>query len=44
MMEGLAETLRVAAAPPPPDGNRDRAAWAKFATDLRTDPGAELEG
>jgi len=44
MVEGFSETLRLAAAPPAPDGADDRLAWAKFAAALRADAGAELEG
>jgi hypothetical protein len=42
MVEAFSETLRLAAAPPAPDGADDRLAWAKFALALRTDAGAEL--
>jgi hypothetical protein len=42
--EELSNTLTAAAAPPAPDGADYRAAWLKFATDLRTDAGAEFEG
>lgn len=44
MMEAFSETLRLAAAPPAPDGVGYRAAWLKFATDLRTDPATEFKG
>jgi hypothetical protein len=43
MMEAFSETLRLAAAPPAPDGTGDRLAWAKFAAALRTDPASQLE-
>jgi hypothetical protein len=43
MAEAFSETLRLAAAPPAPDGAADRLAWAKFAAALRTDPTSQLE-
>jgi hypothetical protein len=43
MVEAFSETLRLAAAPPAPDGADDRLAWARFAAALRTDAGAELK-
>jgi hypothetical protein len=44
LMEGLAETFRTTAPPAVDTGFADRAAWERFATNLRTDAGAELEG
>jgi len=44
LMEGLAETFRTTAPLAVDNGFADRAAWERFATNLRTDPGAELEG
>jgi hypothetical protein len=43
LVERFSETLRLAAAPPAPDGADDRLAWAKFAAALRTDPTSQLE-
>jgi hypothetical protein len=42
MMEAFSETLRLAAAPPAPDGADDRLAWAKFSSELLTDPTAQI--
>ena len=44
MAEAFSETLRLAAAPPAPDGADDRLAWAKFSMALRADPTSEIEG
>jgi hypothetical protein len=44
LMEGLAEKFRTAAPAAVDNGFADRAAWESFATRLRIDPGAELEG
>jgi hypothetical protein len=44
MMEAFSETLRLAAAPPAPDGADDRLAWAKFSMALRADCTSEIEG
>jgi hypothetical protein len=44
MVEAFSETLRLAAAPPAPDGTSDRLNWARFAAALRTDADAEFEG
>jgi hypothetical protein len=44
MMEAFSETLRLAAAPPAPDGADDRLAWTKLAMALRADPTSEIEG
>jgi hypothetical protein len=43
MMEAFSETLRLAAAPPAPDGADYRAAWTRLMADLRTDPAAEFK-
>jgi len=43
-LEQFSETLRLAAAPPAPDGDDHRAAWWKLVADLESDAGAELEG
>jgi hypothetical protein len=43
-LEQFSETLRLAAAPPAPDGDDHRGAWWKLAVDLETDAAAELEG
>jgi hypothetical protein len=42
LVERFSETLRLAAAPPAPDGADDRLEWAKFAMALRTDSAAEI--
>jgi hypothetical protein len=41
-LEKFSETLRLAAAPPTPDGTPHRSAWLKLAADLPNNPNATL--